>query len=140
MHASGRTSRIPVQLSTGAWDYETAMVVVEPHEDCKEWLNKRVEIHRGSGYTATVRQFNLPMRLCKTTSLSGPLEAGHVLLRDVSCPSKVSSTKNYKEIKFKKNMLVTMDGTCSETIKDAISRSPGGLFVQTTVLVLAEDA
>jgi hypothetical protein len=29
-----------------------------------------------------------------------------------------------------------MDGTCSETIKDAISRSPGGLFVQTTVLVL----
>ncbi len=67
MLSGSRTSRIPVQLATGAWNYETAMVVVEPHEDCKEWLNKRVEIHRGTAtapiqFADAIMQEHIPLR------------------------------------------------------------------------------
>jgi len=119
--------------------YETTMIVTDVVEECQGWNGKRVQI--GGIATATVISSNLPLKLFHKTATGGPLKAGSFLLGDVELidPEAKDKTK-----KFKKNILVNLEGKSFETLPEALSTGKSSaaaansvsLYVFSSVLTL----
>ena len=119
--------------------YETTMIVTDVVEECQGWNGKRVQI--GGIATATVISSNLPLKLFHKTATGGPLKAGSFLLGDVELidPEAKDNTK-----KFKKNILVNLEGKSFETLPEALSTGKSSaaaansvsLYVFSSVLTL----
>ena len=113
---AGRNS-FPVILAAGSQSYETTLIETEVVEECKGWIGQSVVI--GGIATATVVSANIPLKLFKKTSSIGPLSAGALLVNDVTLfEPDLKEKKNWT--KFKKNILVSLDGKSHETIPEAM--------------------
>ncbi len=95
----------------------------------------------GGVASGTVVSFDLPLRHFHKTARTGTLVAGCFLLSDV----KIFNRKAIGT-KFKKNVLVTLDGKSHETLSQALgleaaaqSANPGMLYVFSSVLSLASE-
>jgi hypothetical protein len=69
------------------------------------------------------------------------LSAGHVLLKEFKVVVSTGRSKP-KAVKFKKNVLVGLDGKSCESLPPMANEStfPAGFYCQTSSLVLADDS
>jgi hypothetical protein len=109
--------------------FATAMVKIELHEKCKDWLGKVVRIGP-TGAVGTVASSNLPLKLLKHTSTEGLLDCGHLRLTNV----KIISSE--KLSKLRKNMLVDLNGTTFEQVNQRLS----DCYVLSSCLTLLETS
>ena len=117
--------------------YETAVVNVELHDECKEWVvpGNRVLIGtRASGVSATVSQINVPLQKFVKTSKNGFLDVGHVLLKGLS-----GTTKQIGKLKLTKGKLFNMDGKGCETTS-AAAQGSGSFYCHTSVLLKPDES
>jgi hypothetical protein len=111
-------------------DYETAVAVIELHDDCKDWIGQRVGLGKsGSGVTALVAQSDLPLKLFEKTSSMGYLAAGHILLKDIR------GDWTGPEVKFKRKTVYGLDGKTYEKISVAATKGAGSFYCDTSVLI-----
>jgi hypothetical protein len=104
--------------------YETAMVEFDLHRDCKNWLDKKVNIAKGA--TGKVTTSSLPLRMWKGSATGGLLEDGHLLISEITLTGANLS-------KLQVNVLVDLEGNTWETIQEDMEEC----YVQTKCLKLA---
>jgi len=127
---SSRVSEFVVQVDRDN-SYETAMVVVELHDACKEWVVPgQVVVLQQQGINAVVKEVNLPMKCFAKTSTTGFLKAGHVLLTKLSTDDE----SNLKKLKFKKGVLFALDGKSAENPRQCAGKN-GSFYCDTSVLL-----
>ena len=132
--ADQKVQDYPVTTRDGK--YETAVVNVELHDACKEWVvpGSRVLIGtRASGVSATVSQINVPLQKFVKTSKNGFLDVGHVLLKGLS-----GATKKIDKLKLTKGKLFHMDGKGCETAS-AAAQGSGMFYCHTSVLLKPDE-